>query len=56
MVAEVEIINIFEQGDGDTIEFLESGFKVKEVKINGEVRDFGEYFEDKRIDPRFPCF
>ena len=38
-----EIINIFEQGDGDTIEFDTEGFTVKDCLINGKQHNFSEY-------------
>lgn len=53
-LARVEIVNAFSQGDGDRIGFLESGFKVKECLVNGELRNFAEYIQQKGIDTRWP--
>jgi hypothetical protein len=51
---EIEIINIFEQGTGDSIEFLESGFQVKDAIINGEQQNFSEYLNKKRLNIKLP--
>lgn len=51
-LAEIDIVNIFEQGDGDTITFLEDGFSVKDAKINGELRNFADYLLENDIDTR----
>ena len=50
----LDIVNLFEQGDGDTITFGESGFKVKDCFINGEKKNFAEYLHDSKIDSRLP--
>jgi hypothetical protein len=52
--AEVEIVNIFEQGVGDSIEFLESGFQVKDAIINGKKQNFIEYINKKQLDVKLP--
>jgi len=52
--AEISTINIFEQGDGDTIEFPESGFKVKDAIINGIKQNFADYVISKQLDVRLP--
>lgn len=51
---ETKIINIFEQGDGDLIEFQEDDFKAKEVKINGKKRNFADYILNNNIDIKLP--
>lgn len=51
---EIKILNIFEQGDGDAIEFLDDGFMVKEVQINGKTRNFAEYIDENNIDIKLP--
>ena len=53
-VADIGILNMFEQGDGDRIQFLESGFSVREAYINGEKWDFAEYLRDNQLDTRLP--
>lgn len=52
--ADIDIINLFEQGAGDEIEFLESGFNAKEVLINGKKQIFADYLKDNKIDTRLP--
>lgn len=53
-VSEIGIVNIFEQGQGDVIEFLEGGFSAKEVKVNGEKINFADYCKKKNLDVRLP--
>jgi hypothetical protein len=52
--ADMGIVNIFSQGDGDTIEFLEDGFIHSDAIINGEQRNLAEYVKEKELDIRFP--
>jgi hypothetical protein len=52
--AQIGIVNIFEQGDGDEIKFSSSGFEAKACTINGESRNFHDYFVGKRLDARLP--
>jgi hypothetical protein len=52
--AEVGIVNIFEQGDGDTILFPETSFSVREVEINGVKTNFADYISEKHLDTRLP--
>ncbi len=52
--AEISITNLFKQGYGDTIEFVESGFCAKEAIINGKLQNFAEYVTLKDIDTRLP--
>lgn len=51
---QVNIINLFESGGGDTITFNQEGFSVKEAVVNGEPVNFAEYILDKNIDTRLP--
>ncbi len=53
-VAEVGILNIFEQSDGDTIVFPHDGFGAGQVSINGVPANLAEYIATKHIDTRFP--
>lgn len=53
-VAQVDYLNIFEQGNGDTIAFLEDGFSAREAWINGTKMNFAEYVTQKRLDTRLP--
>jgi hypothetical protein len=51
-LAEVKILNIFEQGDGDTITFPQDGFSATTAFVNGEPVNFAEYLCEKAIDTR----
>lgn len=53
-VAEVGIVNIFEQGDGDTLIFPQNSFTVREVEVNGVPTNFAKYILEKRLDTRLP--
>ncbi|MBN2520931.1 MAG: hypothetical protein JXB17_10530 [Bacteroidales bacterium] len=53
-LADLEILNIFRQGDGDTFEFLEEGFSCKECFINGQKQNLAEYIEKNNIDTKLP--
>ncbi len=52
--AEIKIKNIFEQGDGDTITFTNSGFSCKTCLVNGEEVNFAKYIKDNNIDIKLP--
>lgn len=52
--SEIDIVNIFEQGTGDTFEFLDDGFSVKDVLINGEKTNFADYLLTNKIDTKQP--
>jgi hypothetical protein len=52
--ADIGIINIFKQGDGETIQFLEDGFVHAEALINGEKQNLAEYITEKKLDIRLP--
>lgn len=52
--AEVDIINLFEQGNGDEILFTQDGFRIKEAFINGELQNFSKYLKEKQIDTQLP--
>lgn len=53
-VAELGIINLFEQGDGDTLTFAEPGFSATQVLVNGEPRNLAQYIREKQLDTRLP--
>ena len=53
-VAEVGIVNLFEQGSGDTITFPSDGFAVSKVFVNGVETNFADYVAAKKVDIRFP--
>lgn len=48
------IINLFEPGTGDILEFPKSGFSTKDVIVNGEKKSFSQYLKDENIDIRLP--
>lgn len=51
-LAEIDIVNIFEQGQGDTIIFPEDGFSVTTAMINGKPKNFADYLIENAIDTR----
>lgn len=53
-LVEIDIVNIFEQGNGDTIVFLEDGFSATEALINGEKKNFADYLSENHIDTKLP--
>ena len=53
-VAQVGIVNILNQGDGDTFEFPDTGFKVKECLVNGMQQDLSDYLLSNNIDTKLP--
>lgn len=52
--AEINILNIFSQGAGDTLKFLEDGFSAKYVEINGMRTKLKEYLTHEAVDLRLP--
>ena len=52
--AEVGVINIFEQGDGDTFTFPENGFVVRDMEVNGKKTNFAKYILKHDLDTRLP--
>ncbi len=53
-IADVGIINIFEQGDGDALTFNQDAFSSKDVMINGIRENFVEYIEKNGLDTKLP--
>lgn len=53
-VANIELVNIFKQGKGDSIVFETDGFEQKEVFINGEAMNFADYLRKNKIDTKLP--
>ncbi|MEJ2202051.1 MAG: hypothetical protein P8X63_13710 [Desulfuromonadaceae bacterium] len=53
-VADIGIINIFVQGDGDSIVFPRDGFSTEHAYINGKERNFRDYLIEQNIDTRRP--
>ena len=53
-VAEIGIVNLFEQGDGDILTFNADGFSAKDVMVNGEKRNFAAYIVKNKLDTKLP--
>lgn len=51
---DVGIINLFEQGNGDTLTFPETTFSTETVMVNGREQNFAEYIQKNNLDPRLP--
>ncbi len=49
MTAQIGILNLFNEGDGDTITFKDTGFSAKECYINGEEKNFADYLLENEI-------
>ncbi len=52
--ADINILNIFQPGNGDSILFLEDSFSAGEVLINGLKRNLADYVAEKNLDTRLP--
>ncbi len=52
--ADLNILNIFKQGSGDSIKFTADGFKAVKAVINGKEVSFAKYLKDNAIDTRLP--
>jgi hypothetical protein len=48
------LVNIFEQGDGDYLEFTESSFSIADVLVDGNKMNFADYLTRNKIDTRLP--
>ncbi len=51
---EVDIINLFEPGGGESISFLESSFQVTDALIDGKLTNLADYLTRKRISTTLP--
>jgi hypothetical protein len=51
---DIDIVNLFSQGQGDLIRFETSGFSVNQCTINGRPARIGNYVREKKIDTRLP--
>lgn len=50
----LDIINLFDQGDGDVITFPSTGFTTKDCFVNNERKNFVDYLKEKNIDTKLP--
>ena len=53
-LAVVGILNLFSQGDGDTITFPENGFQAGACQVNGTAANFARYVQEKGLDLSLP--
>lgn len=54
LAARVGIVNLFKQGAGDRIRFLETGFSADRCLINDEPASFFDYVQERQLDLRLP--
>jgi hypothetical protein len=52
--ADLEIVNVFKQGHGDTITFSSAGFSASKCFVNGKPGNLAEYMLSTRADSRLP--
>ncbi len=52
--ANIKIINLFSQGDGDTITFPDKSFTTDKCFVNGNEWRFSDYIKQHNIDTRLP--
>jgi len=52
--AEIGIVNLFEQGAGDTLTFPADGFATRDVMVNGEKKNFAAYIIKNKLDTKLP--
>jgi len=52
--ANIGIVNLFKQGNGDVITFPETGFSAVEANIGGTRRNLADYIAEKGLDTRLP--
>lgn len=53
-VADIDIINVFQQGDSDVLTFPTDGFSATDVFVNGEKTNFYDYVTSNNIDLKLP--
>ncbi len=54
LMADMGIVNIFEQGDGDTISFPNDGFTVTEALINNKKYNLADYMLENKFSTQLP--
>ena len=52
--AQIDIINLFTQGEGDRIRFPAKGFSATDCLINGQPGNFAQYVSSRAIDTKLP--
>lgn len=53
-VVDIGIVNIFEQGGGDTLTFASDGFSCTDVMVNGVKENFADYIARNNLDTKLP--
>lgn len=53
-MADIDIVNIFESGDGEVIRFEEAGFRVGRCLIGGKPANLADYISTRSIRTEFP--
>lgn len=53
-IADVQIVNIFQSGEGSTITFPSDGLQAKDAYIDGKKVNFASYIKKNNIDTRLP--
>ena len=53
-MANVNIINLFEEGTGPAIEFPTTGFTAGTCSVDGNATNFAQYVQEQNIDTRLP--
>jgi hypothetical protein len=53
-LVDIGIVNMFAQGDGDTITFPATSFSAKNALINGREQNFAQYLTDNGVDTKLP--
>ena len=53
-MASVELVNLFQPGDGPVIQFDESGFGATQAFVDGQAVNLASYLQDNQIDTRLP--
>jgi hypothetical protein len=52
--AQLDIVNLFQQGEGHTFRFAESGFSAGDCLIDGAPGNFADFLRQQEIDTRLP--
>ena len=52
--ANINIVNLFEQGSGPKISFTDTGFSASDCLIDGKPEKFSQYVQNNNIDTRLP--
>jgi hypothetical protein len=52
--ADLEVVNVFQPGDGDSIVFPSSGFSAAHCLVNGQPASFPAYLRESKPDPHVP--